>query len=451
MAELADAADSKSAEVYPSWGFDPPSRHHAICMKTSPVPTAPLRSGFMPELNGLRAIAIILVFLNHTIHWVPGGYFPVTFLHAYLGQGWVGVDLFFVLSGFLITGILLDTKDAKNYFRAFYARRILRIFPLYYVVLTAVILIGIKLHNDDVSAVLPLPEDRWLYYCYLTNWLGLWKAHWGPDYANYLAHFWSLAVEEQFYLVWPLLVWLLPRQAIIWTASSLAVFAAIFRLGWLLHSGPQIAIALATITRMDSLFVGAICAVLFREPATLEKLKPWLPRIAFACLGLFLLAFSILNYFPDQVFPLIFHDPDDRTLQDATTWMSEAGGYSLLALGFGAVVLMAAVPETLPRSVQRFLRTRLMAETGLYSYGIYVYHVPLIGAASFTFLPLIIQGHHFLKFKAVFAIALIAVITILLAGLSYNLFEKPLLDLKKHFKPRFDKGTPPASTSVSQP
>lgn len=416
-------------------------------MESSPVPAAPLRSGFMPELNGLRAIAIILVFLNHTIGYVPGGYFPITFLRAYLGLGWVGVDLFFVLSGFLITGILLDTKEAKNYFRVFYARRVLRIFPLYYVVLTAVILIGIKLHNEDVSSVLPLPQDRWLYYCYLTNWLGLWKAHWGPDYANYLAHFWSLAVEEQFYLVWPLLVWLLPKRAVVWTAAALGVFAAIFRLVWLLHSGPQVAIAIATVTRMDSLFVGAICAVFFRERAVIEKVKPWLPKMAFVCLGLFLLAFSILNYFPDQVFPLIFHNPDDRTIQDATMLMSEAFGYSLLALGFGAVVLMAAMPETLPRLLQRFLRTRWIAETGLYSYGIYVYHVPLLGAASFTFLPLIIQGHHFLKLKAVFAISVLAIITFLLASLSYNLFEKPVLDLKKYFKPRFDNA--PASTSTA--
>jgi len=200
------------------------------------VPTA-IVGHKLRSLDGLRAIAIILVFLHHMKGQMPVVNWFTFYLTEYLHQGWMGVDLFFVLSGFLITGILLDTREASNYFTGFYARRVLRIFPLYYVVLTTVIIAGCLLNSPDVTATLPLPKDRWLYYCYMTNWLGLWKAHLGPGYANYLAHFWSLAVEEQFYLTWPLIVWVIRPRMLPWVAGTLAVLAALTRLAWVAHSG----------------------------------------------------------------------------------------------------------------------------------------------------------------------------------------------------------------------
>ena len=167
------------------------------------------RAGFIPELDGLRAIAIILVFLHHSRAQLPVVNMTTFYLGWYFGQGWMGVDLFFVLSGFLITGILLETRETSNYFTGFYARRVLRIFPLYYLVLTAVIVGGSLLNVPKITATLPVPQDRWLYFCYLMNWVGLWRGHFG---ANSIGHFWSLAVEEQFYLVWPLIVWMVrPR------------------------------------------------------------------------------------------------------------------------------------------------------------------------------------------------------------------------------------------------
>src|SRR5271154_6214967 len=141
-----------------------------------PVPASPAIAGRkLQSLDGLRAIAIILVFFHHVQSHIPAVNLPVRVLRMYVNQGWMGVDLFFVLSGFLITGILLDTRAASNYFTGFYARRILRVFPLYYLVLTVVIVVGSKLNSAVISATLPLREDRWLYFCYLTNWLGLWK------------------------------------------------------------------------------------------------------------------------------------------------------------------------------------------------------------------------------------------------------------------------------------
>src|SRR5262249_32249156 len=170
--------------------------------------------------------------------------------------GWMGVDLFFALSGFLITGILLDSRTANNYFGAFYARRVLRIFPLYYSVLTLVLLAAGLAHPRPQS--LPVVGDQKLYYFYLVNWLSLWK---GPWSANFLALFWWLAVEEQFYLVWPLCVWLLIRRNLARIAVVASLAALVFRIAWLAHSGPSQAIVMATVTRLDSLLCGALAAI----------------------------------------------------------------------------------------------------------------------------------------------------------------------------------------------
>src|SRR5208337_5027606 len=160
----------------------------------------PMYGNKLHSLDGLRAIAIILVFFHHLKGLIPVTSLPVYYLRWYVGLGWMGVDLFFVISGFLITGILMDTRTAGNYFSGFYARRILRIFPVYYLLLISVIVAETLLNNPRVTNSLPLPADRWLYFCYLMNWLKLWKGQYGE---NYLGHCWSLAVEEQFYLVWP--------------------------------------------------------------------------------------------------------------------------------------------------------------------------------------------------------------------------------------------------------
>jgi len=125
---------------------------------SAPNPTA-IVGRKLQSLDGLRAVAILLVFFHHMQQHIPAVNLPVRVMKMYVAQGWMGVDLFFVLSGFLITGILLDTREAGNFFTGFYARRVLRIFPLYYLVLTVVIIAGIQLHNPEVTATLPLPGD----------------------------------------------------------------------------------------------------------------------------------------------------------------------------------------------------------------------------------------------------------------------------------------------------
>src|ERR1700733_691121 len=226
------------------------------------------RSYNIRALDGIRGLAIIFVMLFHFEGRVPACNVVIGSLKFICGFGWFGVDLFFALSGFLITGILLDTRQADNYFGAFYARRILRIFPLYYAVLTAV-LVAAGLKHPRPNGV-PLVADEKLYFLYLTNWLALWKGKWGP---NMLGHFWSLAVEEQFYLIWPFCVWwLIPRKLITMAIVASSV-ALLVRICWVAHSGPSQAIVMSTLTRMDSLLCGALGAALCRQPTAVPTLR----------------------------------------------------------------------------------------------------------------------------------------------------------------------------------
>jgi peptidoglycan/LPS O-acetylase OafA/YrhL len=404
-----------------------------------PVPTA-IVNRKLQSLDGLRAVAILLVFFHHMQDHILPVNLPAFLLRMYVGQGWMGVDLFFVLSGFLITGILLDTREASNYFTGFYARRILRIFPLYYLVLTVVIIAGIRINSPAVTATLPMPEDRWLYFCYLTNWLGLWKAHWGPNYANYLAHFWSLAVEEQFYFVWPLVVWLVRPRAIPWIAGAVAALAAMIRLAWVAHSGAQMAIALATVSRLDALFIGALCAFLFRDRERMLRIRKWLPWIASLGVGSYLLAFSAVLLFPQRAAMLLFGPaPVVHSLEDVTLLLTECGGYTMLALGFGALVLLAAHTEAENTWMQKFLKWRVLAPIGTYSYGIYVFHVPINGAASIFLYPRIFRGigANGDPVMECAYIVVLAAVTFVVSALSYEFFEKKILRFKRYFEPKY--------------
>jgi peptidoglycan/LPS O-acetylase OafA/YrhL len=386
------------------------------------------------SLDGLRAIAILLVFFHHMKDHIPAVNFATRVTKTYLDLGWMGVDLFFVLSGFLITGILLDTRAASNFFAGFYARRVLRIFPLYYLVLTVVIIAGIELHNPALTATLPLPGDRWLYYCYLTNWLVLWKDTW---HGNYLAHFWSLAVEEQFYLFWPLMVWLVRPRAIPWFVGALATLAALIRIAWVHHSGPQQAIALATITRMDALFIGALCAFLYRNRERMLKVRKWLPWVASMGVGSFVAGVAAINNFPAQT-TLLFYGSStiSHTSDDQISMFTEYAGFVLLALGFGALVLLAAQAEPENTGMQKLLKSRWLAPIGLYSYGIYVFHVPIAGAASIYLYPLIRSIDSTTKHVITECayILIIAAVTFGISALSYEFFEKRILRFKRFFE-----------------
>jgi peptidoglycan/LPS O-acetylase OafA/YrhL len=308
----------------------------------------------------------------------------------------------------------LNTQEANNYFGAFYARRVLRIFPLYYSVLT-VILFAAAPKNPRPQSV-PLVADQKLYYFYLTNWLVLWKGKWG---SNVLGHFWSLAVEEQFYLIWPFCVWLLVRRNLTSLAISASVIALVARLFWVAHTGPDTAIVLATLTRMDSLLCGALAAILFRDIRALNVARKWLPWTAVVALVGFIVGVGLTQ---------TVHGPGGDLL------FVETFGYSLLAVGFSSLILHTAAGDGAATFLQRLLRNNVLTDFGKYSYGIYVYHVPILGICVFA-----LRKGLFKAFVGDFwfgglCFASLFVVSFFVAKISHEHFERHFLDLKRHFE-----------------
>src|SRR4051812_126623 len=173
----------------------------------------------MPQLDGLRALAVTAVLVHHLLDPLPG-------LATHFPWGLVGVRLFFVLSGFLITGLLIQavqtqrgSHDPAHVLKQFYIRRALRIFPIYYLVLAIAWLVG----SADVHEQLP-----WL----ATYTYNVWIAHLGW-FTKYFAHFWSLCVEEQFYLVWPWLLVFAPRRRAYVYASAMVLAGPLYRVAGL--------------------------------------------------------------------------------------------------------------------------------------------------------------------------------------------------------------------------
>jgi peptidoglycan/LPS O-acetylase OafA/YrhL len=373
-----------------------------------PVATT-LSSRRIPALDGLRGIALLAVMLHHLSDYIPangpGGKITKMLLFA----GWSGVDLFFVLSGFLITGILIDTKGARGYLKVFYARRILRILPLYYAVLTVIVVFASLRPGHWPNAVLPSPHDRIYYFFYLNNWWPLLRDSWHP---NIIGHFWSLAVEEQFYLLWPLCVLLMSKRRILPVSAVGIVAALLVRLFLYLHFGPLRDIVENVFARMDSLLAGAFMAALVRLPETLRRAKPYVLTVASGCTAAILFINLGIHGFTYSEWYVVLV-------------------FSLLAAAFGGLVLYAFLTSEEHSLFQTVFRSKPLTTIGKYSYGMYVYHVPLIALASlFLTQPLDLRRN---TLTSTLFIAGIIAITFVVAKLSFDLFELRFLRLKSKF------------------
>ncbi len=181
----------------------------------------------VPVLDGLRGLAILLVLLHHFANVYAPSAWTRNAWHRVVGSGWCGVDLFFVLSGFLITGILHDARRGPGYFRNFYMRRVLRIFPLYYGVLAALFLAYPLLAGSHQRFAALAEHQPWLWL-YAQNFKVILSGDWVPCGMN---HFWSLAVEEQFYLFWPFVVFACRRRTLLHVSVALVVLALAVRIG----------------------------------------------------------------------------------------------------------------------------------------------------------------------------------------------------------------------------
>jgi peptidoglycan/LPS O-acetylase OafA/YrhL len=377
--------------------------------------TGSIVRGHLPALDGVRGLAVLMVLLFHFVaHTTATNRFEAA-VNGVLSYGLLGVDLFFVLSGFLITGILYDSRADPAYFRSFYMRRILRIFPLYYFVLTVVFFLVPLVPWLSTPEMARLREHQGWAWLYGVNLFLALKGAWA---LSYIEHFWSLAVEEHFYFVWPLVVWLLASRprVLMRTALGMATVSFLARTAATLSGASPVATTVLTPFQLDALCLGGFFAVAVRQPGGEAAVRRAILPMAAAASALL-------------VFQLGLHQVTEAGL----TFMRSArsGGFRVL---FAALLLQALFAP--PTAVfGRFFRSRTMTLLGKYSYGLYVYH-------HFLSLYLMRHGTEFMLARIVgshtLAVALQAAagmgISLLVAWLSYEAFEKYFLQ-KKHLWP----------------
>ena len=368
--------------------------------------------GHLPALDGVRGLAILMVLLFHFVAQTTATNRFEAAVDGVLAYGLLGVDLFFVLSGFLITGILYDSRAHPEYFRSFYMRRVLRIFPLYYGVLAVVFLVlplVPALRGSEIAGLRQHQAWAWLYA------VNVYLAIQGGWTLSYIEHFWSLAVEEHFYLVWPLVVWLLAGRPRALMGAALAIAAASLggRVAASLSGAGPVATTVLTPLQLDALCLGGFFAVYLRQPGGEAAVRRMVLPMALVA-GLALGGDFALHRFTDL---------------GLAAMRSVRGG--LFRIAFAALLLQALFAPA-SSALARFFRSAPMIALGKYSYGLYVYHhflsywlvkhrtdLALAGAV----------GSHTLA-VAIQAAAGIAV-SMGIAWLSYELFERHFLSLKR--------------------
>lgn len=379
-----------------------------------PAPDESTTGKHIPALDGIRGVALLLVFALHFLWSAPyTGHNPVIWLGATIRDiGWMGVDLFFVLSGFLITGILYDTRQTPHFFRNFYARRALRIFPLFYAYVLIALLI-MHLAGGYLGPGVRLELFTYTFNLRLPFALGASDPR--PEWVK-LNHLWSLAVEEQFYVVWPLIVFLLRgKRKIAAAAASLLGISVVLKVLYshgILPMPDPFMLESFTPLRLDGLCMGAIAAMVirsrWRKPAI--DAGKW---VFFA--GLLALVGMSFRY------------PYLRI--DVWPWIT-AWAYPLIALMFAGMLLWSLRATSVAGRILSHASLRFF---GRYSYGMYIFHYTVLFATQGSWRPLLEARVHS-KLVAILAPAVVGVIvTIALSMLSFHFFELPLLRLKRHF------------------
>lgn len=367
-------------------------------------------------LDGLRALAILLVIPHNADIFSnsPSWMWPAAILaHA----GWIGVQLFFVLSGFLITRNLLDSRNSDNYFGAFYGRRALRILPVYFLTLLVALILLPHFVDFSPGALASHRNQVWLW-TFLINWV----QPLGVDVSGF-SHFWSLAVEEQFYLVWPFIVLLFAGKRFLWACAAFVVVAFATRVALLHFGGNPEMLYMFTVCRMDALALGAAAAALSQSGRCNEWLGRHRNRALLLCAGLLLVTALITHTYA-------VYDPQTLTI-----------GYPLLAGAFALLILtLKSIQDRRPDHwLNTLLSTPLLRSVGRYSYAMYIFHLPILtlfGASireAFAFagaaMPL-------------FYVASAVVLTYGAGFVSYHLVEKHFLRLKYLFSPRMPAALP---------
>ncbi len=367
------------------------------------------------ELDGLRGVAVIIVIALHIFK--RAAYFtqhPVLlFITSLTTVGWVGVDIFFTLSGFLITSILLRAKNQEHYFRNFYVRRILRIFPLYYASIAFVLLFAPKLETeflDQLNIALPV------LLLYQQNWAMLFNSF---HLTGYLGVTWSLAIEEQFYLIWPLVVFFLNRERLMKVSAGYIAVSFTARILATLFWGDSGDIShffyYASFARFEEMLFGALLAVFLTGDGSRELVRRYsLPLFVVSFLGFAALCFLSLS---GSLHPEYANSP------------LTIGGYTTAALfTTGLVGVFVTHP---PQDVlRRLFQNPVLAFFGKYSYSMYLFHVTAALILLDVFWHSEMRGW---KPYVLYILATYAA-TIVIALLTWNLLEKHMLGFKKYFE-----------------
>jgi peptidoglycan/LPS O-acetylase OafA/YrhL len=351
------------------------------------------------ELDGLRAFAVVMVLVWHyfgePLFATPSA---PAYLKYILMTGRTGVDLFFVLSGFLITRILIANRTADNYFRIFYFRRAMRILPLFYLVFLSM-LIGRQ--TGWQLSFFESPFSDWYYVFYAQNYPMSWLHTFG---APWLAITWSLAVEDQFYLAFPLLIWLTPPRRLPYFLALLFVLPYFFR--WVAHFELHnpLAAYILPFGRADSLTVGSVIAWALsteRAKAFIESKTKEINFVVFASL---------------LVFPLIAIAYAYDLALNMVLW-----GYVYLEIFFGIAVLTAVINSQAPSLA--FLRSRPLRFFAEITYALYLVH-PITILVAFGIAERPISLNTFLYFQLVL-LSLIA--SILICIFTLHVIERPCI------------------------
>jgi peptidoglycan/LPS O-acetylase OafA/YrhL len=368
-------------------------------------------SKYLPSLDGLRGLAILMVIAHNCLLMDPAGQsIPVLALYKLLDSGWVGVTLFFALSGYLITGILLDTQGQPRAWWNFTVRRALRIFPPYYLFLVVMFVLlpwwGLQPEGFQAGA-----ENRIWLWTYLINWFQSIGQGVGA-----VPHFWSLAIEEQFYLIWPPLILACRQpQHVLW----LCLFTIAVSVGtraWMAHQGGMNPMIYTwTITRMDALVYGGLAAWWIRQPGALD----WFTRHRQVLHGV-VLAVVLMATVYTSLFP-------------RTSLRGFVVGYAVLGMAFAYLVLVMAQGDAQgPSRWTAWARLPWLMELGKVSYGVYIVHKPLSDFGGTALLKATGLDASSPVGSVLYLLALVLV-CYGVAKLSFELFEKPLLKLKRHF------------------
>lgn len=342
-----------------------------------------------PALDGLRGIAILLVVAYHNFGFINYFFF-----------GWLGVDLFFVLSGFLITQILLRAREGGPFLGSFFMRRILRIFPLYFLFL--LLFYGLTPRLPGVALPAYLETNAVWFFLYLQNILFILNPP--PEGAAALNHLWSLAVEEQFYLLWPFVL-LAVRSHRALAAGLISLLGGVIALRLALWTWKIEDLAyynLYTFTRIDGLCIGSLLAVL----------RAWRPALIRNYFTYIVLAMAALNFI------FFFFN---RTQGYSFPFLAITG-YTTFAVLFGLLVERCLRPDG--GIIPRLLSLPPLRFFGTLSYGLYMWHWPIYLLLS----PAL--ERHMTPLAAAFAATAVAICTALL---SYHGFEKHFLRMKRHF------------------